>query len=425
MKWVLLGLALLWTSGAQAQPKQVVATCGGVTVAQTGDTINGTANPVGQECVNATVSASVAGFSPASTGTPIAATTGGVTGTLPAGTVVVASNVGSTNGAYCKLGASATTSDQPIPPNSWFAFTVGAATQLTCITASSTTTVNMVGGSGLPTGSGGGGGGSGGGAVTIADGADVTLGAKADAKSTATDTTPITIMSVLKQVSASVQAAASSLAGTLTVATHAVTQSGVWNITNVSGTVSLPTGAGTSANQTSQITQETATAAALGATADAPCTVPTTSTACTNIALLKAINNLLNSAAPAGTNLVGNVGVLYPAGSTPITASATGTTAATTATLTGAAAKSTYLCGLSIRANATAAATADSTVTGTVTGTLHFTQWTAPLASGIGLTEQIFSPCIVASATNTGIAVISAAPGAGGVVSVTAWGYQL
>lgn len=42
-------------------------------------------------------------------------------------------------------------------------------------------------------------------AVTIADGADVTLGAKADAKSTATDTTPITAMSVWKQISASVQ----------------------------------------------------------------------------------------------------------------------------------------------------------------------------------------------------------------------------
>lgn len=40
----------------------------------------------------------------------------------------------------------------------------------------------------------------------IADGAQVTLGSKADAKSTATDTTSITAMSVLKQISASVQA---------------------------------------------------------------------------------------------------------------------------------------------------------------------------------------------------------------------------
>lgn len=44
------------------------------------------------------------------------------------------------------------------------------------------------------------------------DGHDATMGAKADAKSTATDATPITFMQVIKQVSASVQAAAASLA---------------------------------------------------------------------------------------------------------------------------------------------------------------------------------------------------------------------
>jgi hypothetical protein len=163
-----------------------------------------TANPL---AVNASVSASITGFpgSTQTTGTPIAVTTGGVTGTLPAGTVVVASNVGTTNNAYCKLGASATTSDQLIAPSSWFGFTVGSNTQLTCITSTSTTTVNMVGGSGLPTGAGGGGGsgGGGGGAITAAsgsyaagafsagvavsgswlDGSIVTLGAKADAHS--------------------------------------------------------------------------------------------------------------------------------------------------------------------------------------------------------------------------------------------------
>lgn len=121
-----------------------------------------------------------------------------------------------------------------------------------------------------------------------------------------------------------------------------------------------------------------------------------------------------------GTGLAG-----YPANATPITASATGTTAATTATLAGVASKTTYLCGFSIRANATAAATGNATVTGTITGTLNFTQWTAPLASGLGVTEPPVGPaCIPASAVNTGIAVISAAPGSGGVVSVSAWGYQ-
>lgn len=115
----------------------------------------------------------------------------------------------------------------------------------------------------------------------------------------------------------------------------------------------------------------------------------------------------------------------YPDTAVPYTATATGTTGATTATLAGAASVTTYLCGFSIRANATAAATGNATVTGVITATLNFTQWTAPNASGLGITEMIFQPCIPASTTNTSIAVVSAAPGTGGVVSVTAWGYKL
>lgn len=130
------------------------------------------------------------------------------------------------------------------------------------------------------------------------------------------------------------------------------------------------------------------------------------------------------AATPAGANAIGITGNGYTSTQAPITASATGTTAATTATLAASASLKTYICWFSIRANATAAATANSTVTGTVTGTLNFTQWTAPLASGIGLTEMIFNPCIPSSAINTAIAVVSAAPGSGGVVSVSAGGFQ-
>jgi hypothetical protein len=60
-------------------------------------------------------------------------------------------------------------------------------------------------------------------ASTVADGANVTLGAKADAKSTATDTTPISAISVLKQISASVQAPPTQ-AVTFTGSTDAATQ---------------------------------------------------------------------------------------------------------------------------------------------------------------------------------------------------------
>lgn len=114
-----------------------------------------------------------------------------------------------------------------------------------------------------------------------------------------------------------------------------------------------------------------------------------------------------------------------PARAIPVTASATGTTAATTATLPAATSQTTYICGFAIRAVATAAATGNATVTGTVTGTMNFTQWTAPAASGIGLVDHTFNPCIAGSSINTAIAVISAAPGTAGVVSVSAWGYQL
>lgn len=132
------------------------------------------------------------------------------------------------------------------------------------------------------------------------------------------------------------------------------------------------------------------------------------------------------SANPCATT-IGNVGIVsqYPAGATAITASATGTTGATTATLAGTGGKTTYICGYSIRANATAAATVTNTITGVITATLSSIMWVAPLASGIGVDEQIFSPCIPASATNTGIAIVSGAPGSGGTVSSRGWGYQL
>lgn len=111
-------------------------------------------------------------------------------------------------------------------------------------------------------------------------------------------------------------------------------------------------------------------------------------------------------------------------GGVPETVSATGTTGATAATLATSASTTTYICGFSIRANANAAATGNATVAGTITGTMNFTQWTAPSASGLGITEEVFTPCIPASAANTTIVVTSAAPSTGGVVSVSAWGYQ-
>jgi hypothetical protein len=114
----------------------------------------------------------------------------------------------------------------------------------------------------------------------------------------------------------------------------------------------------------------------------------------------------------------------YPAGATPITASATGATAATTATLAGTTGKTTYICSLSVRANATANTNVTDTVTGVITGTLSRALWVPANTAGLGVDEQIYNPCVPASGTNQAIAVVSGAPGTGGVVTVNATGYQ-
>jgi len=110
---------------------------------------------------------------------------------------------------------------------------------------------------------------------------------------------------------------------------------------------------------------------------------------------------------------------------TAVTASATGTIAAVTATLPAVAGKTTYICSLSIAASATAAASVPATVTGTVSGSLNYNQpVTAISAVGVPLIVS-FSLCVPASANNAPIAVNAGAAGTGGVTAVTATGYQL
>jgi hypothetical protein len=118
----------------------------------------------------------------------------------------------------------------------------------------------------------------------------------------------------------------------------------------------------------------------------------------------------------------------YPIGATPIAASATGTTAATAATLPAVPGQTTYLCGFSIRANANAAITANVTVAGMLGGTLSFALYIPLNTSAIGiapLEPTLGAYCLPASAANTPIVITSPAAGTGGVVSVSAWGYQL
>lgn len=118
---------------------------------------------------------------------------------------------------------------------------------------------------------------------------------------------------------------------------------------------------------------------------------------------------------------VGNAG--FVSNATPVQASTTGTIAATTATLPASATQFTYICGFSINSTATAAAAGNATITGVKSGTLNYEMGTGT-APAVVVTTQSYAPCLPSSAINTSIAVVSAAPGTGGVISVTAWGFQ-
>lgn len=377
------------------------------------------------------------GFTDATTGTPISVTNAGVTGTLPAGSVIVATNVGSTNGAYCKLGASATTSDQYLSPNGgWFAFSVGANTQLTCITSTSTTTVNLTGGSGLPTGTGGGGsGGGGGGSVTQGTTPWIVAGqGTAGAASSAVQTVQ-GIAGMTPFLSAQSGTWNVGLTGTLPA--YAATPTfncgtGCFQATQpVSGTVAV-TGVSTAANQTTlgnqttKINDGTNTSSVKAASTAAVATDP---------ALVMQLNPLspgiitLGPATTAST-VPTNINSQYPVNSvtttpTAVTASTTGTTAATAASLGATASVTNYVCGFDITADATAITTGTAVLSGTISGSLNYLYTITAVTSGTSALTIRYAPCIPASATNTAITITSAAAGTGGNTIVNIFGYKL
>jgi hypothetical protein len=114
----------------------------------------------------------------------------------------------------------------------------------------------------------------------------------------------------------------------------------------------------------------------------------------------------------------------------PVTASATDTTGATTATLPAAAGKTTYICGFYFSGtNATAANPATAvTVTGAAIGTMTFGFPTLAAGATVPNTRPInpvFTTCIAASASNTAITVTGPALGAGATqATLSAWGYN-
>ena len=114
--------------------------------------------------IQGTFTATLSGFAPTPSYSQLAVTTASARVALPTGAVVIVYNTGA-SAADVTLGNSsvtATTSGDVIQPSSWMAFTVGANGYLAGITASGTASLNISGGSGLPTGAGGGSGGGGG-----------------------------------------------------------------------------------------------------------------------------------------------------------------------------------------------------------------------------------------------------------------------
>lgn len=108
----------------------------------------------------------------------------------------------------------------------------------------------------------------------------------------------------------------------------------------------------------------------------------------------------------------------------PITASSTGTTAATTATLPAVVGKTSFICSFQITSNATAGLSVPATVTGTIGGTLNYNE-PVGVTPAVGQLIVAFNPCVPATGTNAPIAVNAGAAGAAGVTAVTATGYQL
>lgn len=120
----------------------------------------------------------------------------------------------------------------------------------------------------------------------------------------------------------------------------------------------------------------------------------------------------------------------YPVGptgkaATPVNASATGTTLATAATLpVGGANVMTYITGFEVTGGATAAASVTVVVSGTKDTSLNYNMTYGTLPANGALIVEFPMP-IQASALNTAIVVTAGAAGAGGVVAVTAHGFQL
>ena len=128
----------------------------------------------------------------------------------------------------------------------------------------------------------------------------------------------------------------------------------------------------------------------------------------------------------AATPCTNHIGLVYqtsqyPAGATPITGNATGTTGAVVGTLT-AGSKTAYMCTFDVSAIGGTAAVGPITVAGLTGSSMVFQL--ASSTSGVTLSRSYF-PCIPASASSTNITVTTTADGTATAVSVNSSGFTL
>jgi hypothetical protein len=223
--------------------------------------------------------------------------------------------------------------------------------------------------------------GAGGGPVTIADGADVTMGARADAPA-ANDTGTFSLMSFIKKISGGITTLVGKIPG-LGVATSAN---------------SLPV---VIASDDAQIGTKVTAVPALGAG---------------GTGIIGWLSNIVSKFSPDG----------FPPGATFVGGSSTGGNVALTVTIPAVAGRRNYITGIQIGGGgATAANAITLTVTNAQGGTLNYSIIVPVLGSGVNHIIPFPMP-LCASAVNTAMVVTLPAFGAGnGLVSLAVQGYNV
>jgi len=234
-KWLgALGALVLMTSGPSREARSAaappVAPCITITSTINGSTIEScqpisASNPMP---ISGTFSATLSGFLPTPAYATLSVGAASSSVALPGGTSVIVYNTGA-HAAFVKLGDSSVTAsagNDVVQPGSWLAFTVGANTYLAAIEVDGATSLNLSGGAGLPTGAGGGSGGSGGGGAITAPLGHGTADASA--------------VSVVPSATASFAVTAASLPLPSGAATSALQTTGNSELTTINSTLGTP-----------------------------------------------------------------------------------------------------------------------------------------------------------------------------------------